>query len=329
MSESRSPTHLPWRVSEAAGKADRIANRCFYMIAMGKWRPGSRLPAVRQVESEWSVNRQTVLKAYRALAARGLVFHRPNGSYYVAEQGPGAEFGRDRVELENLYEEILVKIRDETDMSPLGVLRMLARMAESKMRESPEIAFVECSNSQATDHAREITERLNVPVLPLVLGEIRGKRIRIPSPVSVLFTTSFHVDEVKGLKKSGAVVVALPIEISSELLSEVKHHRGKVLFLESDRDLARRTAADAIWMMGIENPIVEVTSDIGGFLDSHINTQGSDSSGTLFLIPQKEWEHLDVRWQEHTSVKPISCTLAESAWQIITSTLRIPFGLSL
>lgn len=320
--------HLPWRVSATTGKADTIANHCFYMIAMGKWLPGSRLPAVRQLESQWAVNRQTILKAYRSLADRGLVYHKPNGSYYVAEQGSRRDFTRDRIELKHLYEETLRKIRSETDMSSLHVLRMLVRMAEAQIGEKPEVAFVECSRTQAADHAGEITERLQLPVIPLALDEIRGKHMRMPSHVKAVFTTSFHVDELRGLERDGTLVTALPIEISPDLLAELAGGDREVVFLESEPIMAHRTARDAVWMMGIEAPRIEVTSDMAAFLDDHLKSQGAEPFTSLFLIPQKEWERLGTEWREHPAVRPISCRLTDAAWPIVGDALRIPFGMS-
>jgi DNA-binding transcriptional regulator YhcF (GntR family) len=325
--------HLPWRVSESASKVDAVANRCFYMIAMGKWPPGTKLPAVRRLESEWAVNRITVLKAYGVLASRGLVHHQPNGSFYVAEQSVRRDFARDRIVLGNLYEEVMRAVRSQTDLLPLGVLRMLARMAESRMRENPEIAFVECSRSQATDHAREIMARVQVSVLPLSLDDIRGEKMWIPSQVSVVLTTAFHIDELESLRDGGTQVAALPIEISPEVLAEFDGGQRQVVFLESDRDLAHRTCKDAVYMMGVQEPRVEIVEDMASFLEARLGhgseastTQGVTDGGTMFLIPQKEWYGLDRKWREHDGVKPISCKLGEGAWRIIADTLRIPFG---
>lgn len=336
MRVSAAGTPLPWRISEPGSKVDAVANRCFYMIAMGKWPPGSKLPPVRHLEAEWAVNRLTILKAYGMLASRGLVHHKPNGSFYVAEQSPKRDFGRDRIVLENLYEEVTRTVRSETDLLPLGVLRMLAKMAESRMRENPEIAFVECSRSQAADHAREIMARLHVPVLPLSLDEIRGEKMRIPSQVTVVLTTTFHIDELASLRERGTQVAALPIEISPEVLAEVARREGEIIFLESDRDLAHRTFRDATYMMGVGEPHVEVVKDIAGFLDARLGRgseapapQGAAGPGTLYLIPQKEWEALDHRWREHNRVRPISCRLSQGAWQVIADTIRIPFGAAL
>lgn len=326
MPEMSNSSYLPWRVSDVAGKATQIANHCFYQIAMGRWLPGSRLPAVRRLEMEWSVNRLTILKAYGLLVDRGLVDHQPNGSYYVAEQGPRRDFARDRIQLEGLYEEVLAKIRSETEMSPLGVLRMLVRIAETELVENPEVAFVECSRSQATDHAREITENLHIPVLPLSLDQIRGKKLRIPPPVRVVFTTSFHIDELSSLQKRDTQVIALPIEISPGLLAEIENQRKEIVFLEPDQDLAQRTIKDAIWMMGMKNPRVEVVPVIDEFLSAHFRSHSGEPPNTLFLIPQKEWESLDPEWRDHASVKPITCVLNEAAWPLVVEALNMPFA---
>lgn len=318
--------HLPWRISDVSSKVAQIANYCFYQIAMGRWIAGSKLPSVRRLEAEWSVNRITILKAYNSLVVQGLVDHKPNGSYYVAQQCPKRNFTRDRIELENLYKKIAEKIRKETDLSPLGVFRVLVRIAESELTENPEIAFVECSRSQAVGHAQEITEKLQVPVLPLSLDEIQGKKTRLPSSVRVVFTTSFHIDELGNLRKNGTEVVALPIEISRTLLSEIADQQKEVVFLESNEALAQRTTKDAIWMMGIKDPKVEITPVIDAYLSAYAESNKDKLQNILFLIPQKEWEDLEAKWGGHAFVKPIICTLNEAAWPLIVKTLRVPFG---
>jgi DNA-binding transcriptional regulator YhcF (GntR family) len=302
------------------------------MIAMGKWPPGAKLPAVRHLESDWSVNRLTVLKAYRMLAAHGLVRHEPNGSFYVAEQGSGRDFGRDRIVLGNLYQKVIETIRSETDLLPLEVLRMFARIAESRMRENPEIAFVECSRLQAADHAEEIMVKLGLPVLPLSLNEIRGEKITVPSRIKVVLTTSFHIDELACLRDEGIEVVALPIEIIPELLTQVADSGREVVFLESDEDLAHRTRKDALWMMNLKEPHVEVVEHIATFLGTALGpfaqSSGASPADTLFLVPQKVWEELDPDLRQLNSVRPISCRLSDSAWQLVAGALRIPFGVA-
>src|SRR5262245_59667018 len=53
------------------GTVEEIVNHGLYEIATGRWTAGTRLPSVRDAERRWGVNRLTVLRAYRRLAALG------------------------------------------------------------------------------------------------------------------------------------------------------------------------------------------------------------------------------------------------------------------
>jgi DNA-binding GntR family transcriptional regulator len=57
-------------------------------VAAGEWRAGP-LPSVRQLQQEYEVGRDTVLRSLEILADEGLVFSVPRRGYYVrqAERG--------------------------------------------------------------------------------------------------------------------------------------------------------------------------------------------------------------------------------------------------
>jgi DNA-binding transcriptional regulator YhcF (GntR family) len=281
---------------------------------------------VRRAEAEWSANRVTVLKAYGMLVERGLVRHAPNGGFYVADRGARTDFARDRILLEKLYEEVVGRIVEETDSLPAAVLKMLQGMAEVRARQKPEVAFVECSRSQAADHAGEIGDRFGIPVLPLSLDEIRGKRMNVPPHIRIVFTTAFHIDEVAALRGSGKKVVALPVEITPELVEELEQGKREAVFLETDQALARRTVSDATFMMGIEKPRVLSVEGIAVFLEEALEAPaGGARPHSIYLVPQREYEGLDLRWRKHDRVKAITCRLAEGAYNLIAEALKIPF----
>jgi 2-aminoadipate transaminase len=56
-------------------------------IASGRLKDGSRLPTVRQLASERAINPMTVARAYRELAARGLIVAMPGRGSFVSNQG--------------------------------------------------------------------------------------------------------------------------------------------------------------------------------------------------------------------------------------------------
>jgi DNA-binding transcriptional MocR family regulator len=62
---------------------ESVANDLTEQIRSGAYRPGSRLPSVRQYSGQKQVSVTTVLQAYRLLEDRGLIEARPQSGYYV------------------------------------------------------------------------------------------------------------------------------------------------------------------------------------------------------------------------------------------------------
>jgi GntR family transcriptional regulator len=73
--DSRSPTPL----------YAQISTRLRVAIAAGELRPGEPLPSVRQLASQLRINPATVVQAYRALEAEGLVATRHGAGTFVLD----------------------------------------------------------------------------------------------------------------------------------------------------------------------------------------------------------------------------------------------------
>jgi GntR family transcriptional regulator len=73
--DSRSPTPL----------YAQISTRLRVAIAAGELRPGDPLPSVRQLASQLRINPATVVQAYRALEAEGLVATRHGSGTFVLD----------------------------------------------------------------------------------------------------------------------------------------------------------------------------------------------------------------------------------------------------
>jgi DNA-binding transcriptional MocR family regulator len=82
-SNSEAPERNRWRYEELA---DRLAD----MIERGTFRPGDRIPSVRQMSRQQEVSISTVLTAYYLLEDRGLIEARPQSGYYVRLRRPTA-----------------------------------------------------------------------------------------------------------------------------------------------------------------------------------------------------------------------------------------------
>src|ERR1041385_5181169 len=64
--------------------ADQIRAAC----ASGTLKPGERLPSVRELARQLTVNQNTVLRVYERLAAEGLLERRHGDGTYVADDLP-------------------------------------------------------------------------------------------------------------------------------------------------------------------------------------------------------------------------------------------------
>ena len=62
---------------------EQIATRVRGMILERIYRPGDRLPSVRELSKQCGVSVTTVLDAYRLLEDQGLIHPRPQSGYYV------------------------------------------------------------------------------------------------------------------------------------------------------------------------------------------------------------------------------------------------------
>jgi GntR family transcriptional regulator len=64
--------------------ADQIRSQC----ASGALAPGDRMPSVRQLARELTVNQNTILRVYERLTAEGLLDRRQGDGTYVADSLP-------------------------------------------------------------------------------------------------------------------------------------------------------------------------------------------------------------------------------------------------
>lgn len=97
---------------------EQLADRMARLIEGGIYRPGSRLPSVRQLSQQQEVSISTVLAAYMLLESRGLIEARPQSGYYVSARLPirlpepeMSSPGRDPTQV-SLQELVMMVLRD-------------------------------------------------------------------------------------------------------------------------------------------------------------------------------------------------------------------------
>ena len=119
---------------------EQLAAEISGQIRQGGFRPGDRLPSVRQISLQKQISLSTVLQAYRMLEDHGLIEARPQSGYYVRLQRPSDALLRpekptfpaqpETVRIQNLGQQIL------KDASQAGVVQFGAALPTSELLPS-------------------------------------------------------------------------------------------------------------------------------------------------------------------------------------------------
>jgi GntR family transcriptional regulator len=110
--------------------ADQVRTHC----ASGTLCPGDRLPSVRQLAKDLTVNQNTVLRVYEKLTAEGLLERRHGDGTYVADSLPP---GRLKAQRELLQQEAqrLVRRAGELGISSDDVHKLIDDAFERRDRQ--------------------------------------------------------------------------------------------------------------------------------------------------------------------------------------------------
>ena len=115
--------------------ADQIRTHC----ASGTLCPGDRLPSVRQLAKDLTVNQNTVLRVYEKLTAEGLLERRHGDGTYVADSLPP---GRLKVQRELLAQDAdrLVRRASELGMEGDEIHKLLDDAIGRRQRQAGAVA---------------------------------------------------------------------------------------------------------------------------------------------------------------------------------------------
>ena len=111
---SKSENNEPFRY-------EQIATEVIKMIDQGTYRPGERIPSVRQMSVRQGVSISSVLQAYLQLENRGVIEARPQSGYYVrapsVENLPEPEISSPGLDPNhvNLHDLMMMAMRDSTN----------------------------------------------------------------------------------------------------------------------------------------------------------------------------------------------------------------------
>lgn len=102
----------------------QIIDYCFGRILSGTWTPDQKIPSVRELALQMSVNTHTVLKAFEFLQVHGIIYPRRGMGFFLAADAPESVNATRR---EEFFEDTLVELFAEMRMLGIGIDDVVAR----------------------------------------------------------------------------------------------------------------------------------------------------------------------------------------------------------
>jgi DNA-binding transcriptional regulator YhcF (GntR family) len=213
---------------------DQLRDRILSGMYLGQWRPGERLPSIRDVADAEKVDRKTAAAAYRRLQREGLVDVRARSGVYLREHSrPRGGSPLERLErrwLENSYES-----GHEIGLDTHAMIRLLGAVASLEKRAIP---VIEGDWSQAEALASELRERLGIRAVPFLALQV-DPRDRLIADAPFFITTPFHRPRVIELAGDRGIVQLI---LARDILDQIAHRlrEGVVLIVVPTDEVAAK-----------------------------------------------------------------------------------------
>ncbi len=110
----------------------QIIEQIKFGIARGELAPGDRLPTVRQLAVDLSINPNTVIRAYRELEIEGVLDTQQGSGTFVGQQKPEV----DRLEKQRMLDQILTDLLARASSYGLSLEDVLEGLRQRKEASS-------------------------------------------------------------------------------------------------------------------------------------------------------------------------------------------------
>jgi GntR family transcriptional regulator len=214
----------------------QIYDQIVYMIEAGQLADGDGLPSSRMLAANLHVNRNTVARAYAQLRDRGYIESRRRNGMVVS----GAEsVRREAIRHEEAQRVLTAAVTQclELGLSADEIAAIAYHESLQAQHEALRLLFVECNTERAEEFASKLSERLEMPVEPLVLGAFDASDL---AGADLVITTFFHLSEVRALARETstevlAIVVAPHVQTLVKLAQIPKNKRIGILYWTQDQ----------------------------------------------------------------------------------------------
>lgn len=104
----------------------QIVDYCHRQLASGTWPAGARVPAVKELAIELTVNPRTVLKAYETLTDEGIISLRRGMGYYSSPDAKDRVLDAQRRHFMDVTIPRIIETIDALDLNPHSIAALIA-----------------------------------------------------------------------------------------------------------------------------------------------------------------------------------------------------------
>jgi len=127
------------RLDNQSGEAfyRQIVEQVKYQIASGQIKPGEKLPSIRELSTELSINTRTVVKAYEQLNAEGLAVMRQGQGVFVTENQTVSPTGLRHEQIEEMAKRMFAEGRriGASKEEIMDIINQVAERIQEKTNE--------------------------------------------------------------------------------------------------------------------------------------------------------------------------------------------------
>ncbi len=206
---------------------DQIKGQLFSAIYCGKINEGDRLPSIRELADDLSVNYKTIRRVYLQLAQEGLLEIVAGSGAFLRKRNSGESFAHmRRGAIFRLLGDFKSKASD-LGLSTERLVALLDGYLTGRNLKPLKLAVVD-DDEEAHIFARELEMRLGTTAFPVSLEEAsRLEGMAQLKESDILLTTSWHLEEVNPLAEElGKEVVEIKPshQIYAEILGAAQDH---------------------------------------------------------------------------------------------------------
>lgn len=175
---------------------------------------GGRLPSCEELGRQLGANKNTVSKAYQALARRGYLASHPGRGTFVVHRPRGADRREAVAEIHALMQSAI----EQADLVGLSLEEFaeMARETASRYfdRARLRVGYVDGTRADARDLGGELQNALAVPIEPLIVDQVLKDPEGVVGRFDVLAVNLSHLGTVeRGLRRAleGSTTEVVPI----------------------------------------------------------------------------------------------------------------------